>query len=196
MLEPVRGVDLHRRRVLLAQQNGKVVQALNQAKATILNRFGRSGRPGARSGRYFRLYFMAQDIHERASSSHYPYSALTEAFFHSDILFRCQRLLKLQATACSTWARRSGSAAFRIWPAESAGTDRSAGLAGVSQAAAESALAGPAALLDLLGHNLSTLERQFSEAGNSDSGRRIWIPACWIRRHAPCARCSSVSACS
>ncbi|HCV76406.1 MAG TPA: TIGR01666 family membrane protein, partial [Pseudomonas sp.] len=24
--------------------------------------------------------------------------------------------------------------------------------------------------LDLLGHNLSTLERQFSEAGNSDSG--------------------------
>ena len=171
MLEPVRGVDLLRRRVLLAQQNGKVVQALNQAKATILNRFGRSGRPGARSGRYFRLYFMAQDIHERASSSHYPYSALTEAFFHSDILFRCQRLLKLQANACLNMgeAIRLGQPFEYGQQSQQGLTDLQASLEYLKQQQ------NPRwrcllRSLDLLGRNLSTLERQFSEAGNSDSG--------------------------
>lgn len=171
MLEPVRGVDLHRRRVLLAQQNGKVVQALNQAKATILNRFGRSGRPGARSGRYFRLYFMAQDIHERASSSHYPYSALTEAFFHSDILFRCQRLLKLQANACHNMgeAIRLGQPFEYGQQSQQGLTDLQASLEYLKQQQ-NPRWRGLLRSLDLLGHNLSTLERQFSEAGNSDSG--------------------------
>ncbi len=171
MLEPVRGVDLHRRRVLLAQQNGKVVQALNQAKATILSRFGRSGRPGARSGRYFRLYFMAQDIHERASSSHYPYSALTEAFFHSDILFRCQRLLKLQAAACFNLgeAIRLGQPFEYGLQSQQGLTDLQASLEYLKQQQ-NPRWRGLLRSLDLLGHNLSTLERQFSEAGTSDSG--------------------------
>lgn len=171
MLEPVRGVDLHQRRVLLAQQNGKVVQALNQAKATILSRFGRSGRPGARSGRYFRLYFMAQDIHERASSSHYPYSALTEAFFHSDILFRCQRLLKLQAAACFNLgeAIRLGQPFEYGQQSQQGLTDLQASLEYLKQQQ-NPRWRGLLRSLDLLGHNLSTLERQFSEAGTSDSG--------------------------
>ena len=41
-----------------------------------------------------------RSIHERASSSHYPYNALAEAFFHSDVLFRCLRLLRQQGVAC------------------------------------------------------------------------------------------------
>jgi uncharacterized membrane protein YccC len=52
----------------------RVVTALNAAKTAILSRFGRSGRPGV-SGLYLRLYYMAQDFHERASSSHYPMRA-------------------------------------------------------------------------------------------------------------------------
>ncbi|WP_416140927.1 FUSC family membrane protein [Halomonas sp. HK25] len=48
---------------------------------------------------------MAQDIHERASSSHSPYSSLIEAFFHQDVLFRCQRLLQQQGHACKRLAR-------------------------------------------------------------------------------------------
>jgi YccS/YhfK family integral membrane protein len=55
--------------------------------------------------RYLRLYFVAQDVHERASSSHYPYGTLVEAFFHSDVMFRCQRLLALQGRTCERLAR-------------------------------------------------------------------------------------------
>ena len=86
-----------------SQQNGRVVAALNAAKEIILHRVG-NGRPGSKVSRYLKLYFLAQDIHERASSSHYPYNALAEAFFHSDVLFRCQRLLRQQGKACQTLA--------------------------------------------------------------------------------------------
>ena len=100
LFEPVRQLDVEQRRLELAQQNGRVVSALNAAKETLLHRLG-SGRPGSRINHYLKLYFLAQDLHERVSSSHYPYQALAEAFFHSDVLFRCQRLLRLQASACT-----------------------------------------------------------------------------------------------
>ncbi|NES09403.1 YccS family putative transporter [Pseudomonas laurentiana] len=99
LFEPVRQLDVEARRLELAQQNGRVVAALNAAKEIILHRVG-NGRPGSKVSRYLKLYFLAQDIHERASSSHYPYNALAEAFFHSDVLFRCQRLLRQQGVAC------------------------------------------------------------------------------------------------
>ncbi|MDB5980390.1 MAG: YccS/YhfK family integral rane protein [Pseudomonas sp.] len=99
LFEPVRGLDIEGRRLKLAQQNGRVVAALNAAKEIILHRVG-DGRPGAKVSLYLKLYFLAQDIHERASSSHYPYNALAEAFFHSDVLFRCLRLLRQQGVAC------------------------------------------------------------------------------------------------
>ncbi|HBP02409.1 MAG TPA: TIGR01666 family membrane protein, partial [Stenotrophomonas sp.] len=69
LFEPVREADLQRRQLDLAEQNRRVVGALNEAKTAILARFGRSGRPGVNSGLYLRLYYMAQDFHERASSS-------------------------------------------------------------------------------------------------------------------------------
>ncbi len=100
LFKPVRQLDVEQRRLELAQQNGRVVSALNAAKETLLHRLG-SGRPGSKINHYLKLYFLAQDLHERVSSSHYPYQALAEAFFHSDVLFRCQRLLRLQASACS-----------------------------------------------------------------------------------------------
>ncbi|CAD2265570.1 YccS family putative transporter [Stutzerimonas stutzeri] len=100
LFEPVRQLDVEQRRLELAQQNGRVVSALNAAKETLLHRLG-SGRPGSKINHYLKLYFLAQDLHERVSSSHYPYQALAEAFFHSDVLFRCQRLLRLQASACT-----------------------------------------------------------------------------------------------
>jgi len=100
LFEPVRQLDVEQRRLELAQQNGRVVSALNAAKETLLNRLG-NGRGGGKINHYLKLYFLAQDLHERVSSSHYPYQALAEAFFHSDVLFRCQRLLRLQASACA-----------------------------------------------------------------------------------------------
>lgn len=99
LFEPVRNLDIEARRLELAQQNGKVVAALNIAKEIILHRVGNS-QPNAKVSRYLKLYFLAQDIHERVSASHYPYNALAEAFFHSDVMFRCQRLLRQQGAAC------------------------------------------------------------------------------------------------
>ncbi|WP_311971907.1 YccS family putative transporter [Pseudomonas baltica] len=99
LFEPIRGLDIEARRLELAKQNGRVVAALNASKEIILHRVG-STRPGSKVSRYLKLYFMAQDIHERASSSHYAYNALTDAFFHSDVLYRCQRLLRQQGAAC------------------------------------------------------------------------------------------------
>lgn len=103
LFEPLRLLDVEPRRLALAQQNGRVVSALNAAKEIILHRVG-NARPGTKVNRYLKLYFLAQDIHERASSSHYPYNELAEAFFHSDVLFRCQRLLRLHGEACERLA--------------------------------------------------------------------------------------------
>lgn len=103
LFEPLRDLDVERRRLELAQQNGRLVAALNAAKEIILHRVGK-GRVSPRVNRYLKLYFLAQDIHERASSSHYPYHALAEAFFHSDVLFRCRLLLRQQGTACRALA--------------------------------------------------------------------------------------------
>ncbi|WP_028694967.1 YccS family putative transporter [Pseudomonas cremoricolorata] len=99
LFEPVRNLDLEARRVELAHQNGKVVAALNAAKEIILHRVG-NAQPNSKVSRYLKLYFLAQDIHERVSASHYPYNALAETFFHSDVMFRCQRLLRQQGSAC------------------------------------------------------------------------------------------------
>ncbi len=104
LFEPLRELDVEARRLALAQQNGKLVSALNAAKEIILHRVGK-GRPSPQLNRYLKLYFLAQDIHERASSSHYPYNALAEAFFHSDVLFRCQLLLQQQGKACRALAQ-------------------------------------------------------------------------------------------
>lgn len=104
LLEPVPQLDVEARRLELARQNGRVVNALNQAKEILLHRLA-NGRPTARLSHYLHLYFTAQDIHERASSSHYPYDALAQAFFHSDVMFRCQRLLNQQGNACRSLGR-------------------------------------------------------------------------------------------
>lgn len=104
LIEPIRREDAEDARIELARQNGNVVAALNLAKSTILNRM-KGSRHNPQVSRYLKLYFIAQDIHERASSSHYPYDELSEAFFHSDVLFRCQLLLDSQGKACQRLAK-------------------------------------------------------------------------------------------
>ncbi|MGA0572568.1 YccS family putative transporter [Variovorax sp. VNK109] len=102
LLEPVRGLDVERRRLSLAQINGNVVRELNFVKESLFSRLRATRNP--RTSRYLRLYFLAQDIHERASSSHYAYDELTEAFFHSDALFRAQRALRISGDDCGQLA--------------------------------------------------------------------------------------------
>jgi YccS/YhfK family integral membrane protein len=103
LFEPVRGINQEVKRLALAQRNGAVVNALNVAKESILNRL--ESAPSRPLQHYLQLYFIAQEVHERASSSHSPYSELTDTFFHSDVLFRCQRLLTLQGNSCNRLAR-------------------------------------------------------------------------------------------
>jgi uncharacterized membrane protein (TIGR01666 family) len=96
---PLHGIDRDALQLALATLNEQVVQALNDTRLVLIDRIG-TRRPRGTTVARLRLYFMAQDIHERVSSSHYPYGALAEAFFHSDVLFRCEHLLRLEARSC------------------------------------------------------------------------------------------------
>ncbi len=99
MFEPVRGIDLEQRRLQLALHNGRVVEALNTVKENLFSRM---------NPRCFQAwlapslhqFFVAQDVHERASSSHEHYDLLANAFFHSDVLYRCERVLELLGKDC------------------------------------------------------------------------------------------------
>ena len=103
LFEPLRGIDIEQKRLSLAQLNAEVVTELNAAKESIFRRIGARA-PTGRISRYRGLYLIAQDVHERASSSHDDYNALADAFFHSDLLYRCQRVLGLQGLACQRLA--------------------------------------------------------------------------------------------
>lgn len=88
----------------VAMANSQLVTTLNQTKASLLTRLrGDRGQRGTR--RTLHYYFVAQDIHERASSSHIQYQALRDKFRYSDIMFRFQRLLTLQSQACQQLSR-------------------------------------------------------------------------------------------
>ncbi|SFB16520.1 Inner membrane protein YccS [Pseudomonas fluorescens] len=169
LFEPIRQLDVEARRLELAQQNGRVVAALNAAKEIILHRVG-NGRPGSKVSRYLKLYFLAQDIHERASSSHYPYNALADAFFHSDVLFRCQRLLRQQGKACQTLAESIQLRQPFIYDdsfAEALG-DLNASLEHL-RIQSNPAWRGLLRSLRALAANLSTLDRLLGDASNPDS---------------------------
>ena len=169
LFEPIRQMDVEARRLELAQQNGRVVAALNSAKEIILHRVG-NGRPGSKVSRYLKLYFLAQDIHERASSSHYPYNALADAFFHSDVLFRCQRLLRQQGKACRALAESIQMRQPFIYDASFAEalSDLDASLEHL-RIQSNPAWRGLLRSLRALAANLGTLDRLLSDASNPDA---------------------------
>ncbi|AFJ47558.1 YccS family putative transporter [Shimwellia blattae] len=88
----------------LALANGQLVAILNQTKGSLLTRL-RGDRGQRSTRRTLHYYFLAQDIQERASSSHVQYQALREKLRHSDIMFRFQRLMSTQALACQKLSR-------------------------------------------------------------------------------------------
>ncbi|MEO4012163.1 MULTISPECIES: YccS family putative transporter [Pseudomonas] len=169
LFEPIRQMDVEARRLELAQQNGRVVAALNAAKEIILHRVG-NGRPGSKVSRYLKLYFLAQDIHERASSSHYPYNALADAFFHSDVMFRCQRLLRQQGKACRALAESIQMRQPFIYDASFAEalSDLHASLEHL-RIQSNPAWRGLLRSLRALAANLGTLDRLLSDASNPDA---------------------------
>ncbi|RYF70571.1 MAG: TIGR01666 family membrane protein, partial [Comamonadaceae bacterium] len=168
LFEPVRdahGSEAEVRRIKLAQQSGQVVIALNAAKESIFNRIDAT-RASSRMTHYLHLYFIAQDIHERASSSHSPYDELIEVFFHSDVLFRCQRLLRTQGRACGHLARAILLRMPFVKGDESAGAlrDLQASIDQL-QARQHAGWAPLLASLHALADNLGTLDAQLERAG-------------------------------
>ncbi|NBD01046.1 TIGR01666 family membrane protein [Atlantibacter hermannii] len=88
----------------LALANSQLISTLNQTKALLLTRLrGDRGQRGTR--RTLHYYFVAQDIHERASSAHIQYHELRQKLRYSDVMFRFQRLLSMQGQACQALAR-------------------------------------------------------------------------------------------
>ena len=82
-----------------AMVNSQLVAQLNLTKTTLQSRLrGDRGSRGTRRSLHY--YFVAQDIHERASSSHLQYHLLRGDWRYNEILFRFQRLLNMQAQAC------------------------------------------------------------------------------------------------
>lgn len=98
LFDPVANMNPQPLRLAVARKNASVVNALNQAKASLLRRVRRQ--VSVREQPFLKSYFLAQDIHERVSSSHYRYQDLAGHFSRSDILFRFQKMLRVQARAC------------------------------------------------------------------------------------------------
>jgi YccS/YhfK family integral membrane protein len=119
LFTPVHGIDRDALLLTLAMQNERVVEALNDTRIVLIDRIGMRRPRGATAAR-LQLYFRAQDIHERISSSHHPYAALAEAFYHSDVLFRCEHMLRLEAGQCR---RHADALRLRVAPANGVDLD-------------------------------------------------------------------------
>ncbi len=99
LFHPITNLTPQPHRIRTANLNALTVTSLNQCKNTLLSRSKRGHIDGP-SDRFLNIYFLAQDIHERVSSTHYRYQDLAEQFKHSDILFRFKHLLQTQAKSC------------------------------------------------------------------------------------------------
>lgn len=165
LLEPVRGMDLERRRMALALHNGRVVDALNASKDSLLNRLGKSTPPPWLQAAMHQ-YLAAQDIHERTSSSHGHYDQLAEAFFHTDAMYRCQRVLALlgeQALKFSEAIRQQSTPQHQGATARAI-EDMQAAIAHLEQHATPTQQGRPLQALQALGSNLTALAQVFSGA--------------------------------
>ncbi len=160
---PAPGLDRDALQLALARQNERVVKALNDARLVLIDRIGTRRPRGATAAR-LQQYFMAQDIHERVSSSHYPYDALAAAFFHSDVLFRCARLLGLQGDHC-----RRRAQALRLQVAAPATTEASIALDNVAASIAALRRQNPPPAEPLM-HSLDALHRNMSAIQTQLSG--------------------------
>jgi len=162
MFTPVHGVDREAMQWSLAMQNERVVDALNDTRLVLVDRIG-ARRPRGATAERLQLYLIAQDIHERISSAHYPYDELAEALFHSDVLFRCEHLLRLEARTC-----RQRADALRMHTTPAANATSEATMADLSSAldALREQSHPPAAHLlravDALVRNIGAIQQQLA----------------------------------
>lgn len=168
VLEPVAGRDESAQRLALAETNSRVVAALNKTREVLI-RWVQDNRPSPAGTQHLKLYFFAQDVHERASSSHYAYAALAEAFARSDVLFRVHRVMRLQALACKRLAASTlRNMPFRYGQGPHSTLDEMAAALAYVHAHSEATRAPLVESLADLCRNIITIERLIANADNQD----------------------------
>lgn len=91
--------NLPQKQLELAKANAAVMAAQDKARVSLFYRL-RGQHRHLRTQKMLRYFFTAQEIWERAGSSHSEYQSLFANFQNSDLIFRLQRILELQAIAC------------------------------------------------------------------------------------------------
>jgi uncharacterized membrane protein (TIGR01666 family) len=95
-------------------QNSQVVQALNRSKASLITRL-KASRANKTTIYWLNLYFLAQDIHEQATSNYLHYENIQQNFSRTDLIYRFQKNIRLQALNCQDLAQSIINAqAFQI----------------------------------------------------------------------------------
>ena len=91
--------QIENKHIAMAMKNSELISAFNETRTALFYRI-RGQHRHSRTTKMIRYYFSAQDIHERISSNHFDYQTLAEHLKNTDLIFRIQRLLELQAQAC------------------------------------------------------------------------------------------------
>lgn len=91
--------NLPQKQLALAKANALVMATQDKARVSLFYRL-RGQHRHLRTQKMLRYFFTAQEIWERAGSSHSEYQSLFDGLQNSDLIFRLQRILELQAIAC------------------------------------------------------------------------------------------------
>ncbi len=94
---------LKEKEIALAMSNREVIQSFNQSRGGLFYRL-RSQYRHPKTARMLQYYFAAQNIHERISSRHVEYYEFAHQLEHTDLIYRIQHLIVLQANACQVMA--------------------------------------------------------------------------------------------
>lgn len=99
LFDPDGGITDHPSLLSVASANSQLVNQLNSMKVALQSRL--TGEQAAlKQRRTLLYYFVAQEIHERGNSSHIEYHQIRKRPQFTELLFRLQRLMLLQANAC------------------------------------------------------------------------------------------------
>ncbi|MGF1696502.1 YccS family putative transporter [Vibrio lamellibrachiae] len=168
LFHPVSNLIPQPHRIAEAKLNAITVTALNQCKSSLLTRSKR-GRVDSRNSKFMNIYFLAQDIHERVSSSHYRYQELAQDFQRSDVMFRFKYVLEAQAKACREIAQsiRLGTPYQHSSESMTAINELQASLAFLQQSE-QPKWRISLAQLGYLFNNLTTVEKQLHHVGSPE----------------------------
>lgn len=90
---------LAEKEIKLAVKNSLLINAINNCRHSLLYRLNQQSLP-TRTAYLLKYFSVIQDIYEQANANYFDYTTLVPQLQFSDLIFRIQRLLELQAQAC------------------------------------------------------------------------------------------------